>query len=191
MKRLTPPALLQLILLALVPTRDAETIGGDMMEAYAERQRCAGRAAANAWYARQVVSFLPHSCAIAYRRAPVLVSLCCFTALCGLWLGTMDVVLGHSHLALHEAIAGLIVGQGLLTMLALPLRGVPVLRWCALLGALAVTYLGGSALWATLHSRDTEGYILLISVGLDRAGDAHVARLAAQAGGDGRISCRV
>lgn len=44
-----------------------------------------------------------------------------------------------------------------------PLAGMAVLRWAALAGGVAVTWLGGSALIATLHSNDMEGYILVIA----------------------------
>jgi hypothetical protein len=163
MIRPAPPLFLQHVLVALLSPRDQETIAGDLLEAYAERSRTSGKISANLWYARQAASFLPRAATMAYKRTPGLVFLSCFTAACGAWLGTMDILLHHHNLLYHESIAGLIVGQALLTLVSLPLQRLPWLRWAALLGGVAVTWLGASALLATLHSTDVEGYILVIA----------------------------
>ncbi|HEX5284796.1 MAG TPA: hypothetical protein VFW30_11815 [Bryocella sp.] len=164
MKRSAPPALLQHVLLALLSPRDQETVAGDLLEAYAERRGRDGALRANAWLALQTASFAPRAAMTAYGEAPGLTGLCCFTAACGCWLGTMDILLHHHNLLYHESIAGLIVGQALLTLVMLPLRRSALLRWAAALGAVAILWLGGSALVSMLRGNHSwEGYILIIA----------------------------
>lgn len=163
MIRPAPPAFLQHILVALLSSRDQESVAGDMLEAYAERCNLHGRASANLWYARQTVSFIPRAAAAAYGRTPGLTFLCGFTALCGAWLGTMSILLHHANLY-QDSIAGLIVGQALLTLVMLPLRRIASLRWAAALGAIAIMWLGGRALIAVIRGDHSfEGYILIIA----------------------------
>ena len=160
-----PPAFLQNTVIALLPVRDQETITGDLLEAYAERHHTNGPVSANLWYARQTMSLLPRAAFAAYSATPGLTFLCCFTALCGAWLGTMDILLRHHDLLYHESIAGLIIGQALLTLAMLPLRRFAWLPWAAALGGAAIAWLGGSALVAVLRGDHTfEGYILIIAL---------------------------
>lgn len=164
MIRPAPPVSLQRLVSALLPTRDQESVTGDLLEAYAERFRASGALAANLWYARQAASFLPRAASTAYRRTPGLVSLCCFTAACGTWLGTMGILLHDPHLLYDGSIAALIVGQALLTLVMLPLRRIAWLRWAAALGAIAIAWRGGSALVALVRGDHSfEGYILIIA----------------------------
>ena len=164
MKRHTPPAVFQHLVHALVAARDQETIAGDLLEAYAER--CdRGSLAADLWYLRNAVSLAPRAAARAYVAAPALVLLCCFSALCAAWLGTMSLLLRHGNLLQQESIAGLIFGQAMLTLIMLPLRRLRWLRWAAALGAAAISWLGGSAFLAVARGDHSfEGYILLISL---------------------------
>lgn len=164
MKRPAPPASLRHLLLALLSSRDQETVAGDLLEAYAERRSRYGAFRANTWFAMQTASFAPRTAMRAYGRTPVLAGLCCFTAACGCWLGTMSLVLRHGNLLLQESIAGLIVGQALLTLVMLPLRRIAWLRWAAALGAVAILWRGGSALVSMLRGDHSwEGYILIIA----------------------------
>ena len=78
----------------------------------------------------------------------------------------MDIVLKHKDLLHHEEIAGMIVGEALLILVALPLRKLTAVRWLALAGSLVIAKMGASALWGTLHSRDFEGYVLVIAAAL-------------------------
>ena len=164
MNRLAPPVFLQHIVVALLSPRDQETVAGDLLEAYVERRNRDGAASANLWYARQAASLTPRAAAAAYRRTPVLAFLCCFTAACGCWLGTMSLLLRHGNLLLQESIAGLIVGQALLTLVMLPLRRIAWLRWAAAIGGVAIMWRGGSALVSMLRGDHSwEGYILIIA----------------------------
>lgn len=164
MIRQAPPAFLQHLVVALLPARDQETVSGDLLEGYAER--CTrGVANANLWYLRQALSLVPRSASHAYVGAPALVLLCCFTAACALWLGTMSILLRHGNVLQQEAIAAIILGQALLTLVMLPLRRIRSLRWAASIGAAAITWLGGSAFFAVARGDHSfEGYILLISL---------------------------
>jgi hypothetical protein len=165
MKRPLPPASLQYFVLALLPQRDQETVTGDLLESYAERHRTSGVVSANLWYARQAASFVPRAAFTAYRSSAGLAFLCCFTATCGAWLGTMSLLLRHGNLLQQESIASLILAQALLTLVMLPLRRFRWLRWAAALGAVAITWLGSSALLAVGRGDNSfEGYILLIAL---------------------------
>lgn len=164
MNRVLPPVFLQSLLHALLPVRDQETVFGDLLEAYVERRRRDGFFSANAWYALQAASFAPRAALTAYGKTPALAGLCCFTAMCGAWLGTMSILLGHGNVLEQEAIAGLILGQALLTLVMLPLRRIAWLRWAAALGAVAIMWRGGSALVSMLRGDHSwEGYILIIA----------------------------
>jgi hypothetical protein len=165
-QKMRPPLVLERMLMALLPERDLESVPGDLEEVYVERCLRSGAFAANWWYAMQAGSLVPRAAAQAYRRAPALALLCCFTAACGCWLGTMDIVLKHHDLLHREEIAAGIVCEALLILIALPLRKLSTVRWLALAGSLGIAKMGASALWGTLHSRDTEGYILLIAAAL-------------------------
>lgn len=163
MNRNLPPPFLRSALLCVTADRSRETIDGDLIEAYADRRAASGASSANVWYARQVFSLALHAFPAQQKTALALMLLCGFTALCGAWLGTMDILLRHSNLLQHETIASLIVGQALLTLIALPFRRWAPLKGFALLGTLAVSCLGVRALWFTLRGADTEGYILIIA----------------------------
>lgn len=165
MIRSMPPAFLQHFVLALLPARDQQTVAGDLLESYAEHHRNHGGASADLWYMRQALSLIPRAAAAAYRRTPGLALLCGFTAACGCWLGTMSILRGHGNVVTQELIAGLIVAQGMLTLIVLPLRRIASLRWAAALGALAVLWLGGNALIAVARGNHSfEGYILIIAL---------------------------
>ena len=161
----TPSRPPKTLLTALLPPHHRETIPGDLLEERLHRAQTSGPLRAHLWYLRQVLSFVPHALTDAFTQAPTLACLCAFTALCGSWLGFMDIRLHHPNLPTHELIAGTIVLQARLTQAALVVR-LPTLRALALLGTAAISTLAARALWSTLHSRDTEGYILLIALAL-------------------------
>jgi hypothetical protein len=77
----------------------------------------------------------------------------------------MDILHGEHNLLYHESIAGIIVGQALLTLFMLPMRRIATVRWAAAVGAIAIMWLGGSAFVAVLRGNHSfEGYILIIAV---------------------------
>lgn len=96
-----------------------------------------------------------------------LVFVCTFTALAGTWLGVMDLRLKHPGYAGRELIAGTILAEALLTLLALRLRGSIWPRIAPLLGCVPILLLAAKALRGALHdSAHFEGYILLIALAL-------------------------
>lgn len=162
-----PPAWLERTLSLLLSARDRETIPGDLREAYRDdKLPHLGRAGANLWYARQVLSFAPRHLEAVAKQTPTLALLCLFTALCGLWLGAIPFLLGRSPSAQGELIAATIVAQALVTLLALSLRQLLPFRIAALAGCLGLLYLAMMALRGTLREDHFEGYILLIALAL-------------------------
>ena len=165
MKRLSPPRWMEAILLLTLPQRDRESVAGDLHEEYrAMKLSQLGRLRADLWYARQVLSFLPHHVAAVFARTPVLMLLSGFTGLCGLWLGVQGLRHRHPGLVLSEVISGIIVLQAAITLTALCFRPVTLLRRTALAGTLGLLWLASKALIGTLRGNDFEGYILLIAL---------------------------
>ncbi len=167
MSREQPPRWLELILLGLLPERDRQTVSGDLLEEFQERVQIRGnRVGAVVWYARQIVSFVPGWLGFQSKLRSLLVSLCSFTALSGLWLGAMGLRLRHPGYVEGEVISGIIVSQALLTMAALWLRRIPILLDLSAVGCLALFWLASKALKGIINGSNFEGYILLIALAL-------------------------
>ena len=165
MKQSTAPCWMEPILLLTLPLRDRESIAGDLHEEFhSAKLPELGRTRANFWYARQVVSFLPHHVAAVFANTPALMLLCGFTGMCGLWLGMQGLRHRHPGLVLSEIISGIIVLQAVITLLALCYRPVTLLRRTSIAGTLALVWLASKALIGTLRGNDLEGYILLIAL---------------------------
>jgi hypothetical protein len=161
MKSIEPPRWMERTLKFLLQPRNRETICGDLYEEFREEKfPSLGRARAEVWYMRQVLSFIPQKFGF------VLTAFCLFTTASGGWLGMMDIILHHPGYAQREWIAALIVGQAAVTLAALHLRSLAWLRPLALVGCAAIAWLAGHALWAAINGTNFEGYILLISLGL-------------------------
>lgn len=153
------------LLALLLSERDRETIPGDLLEEMHARVLESGPLRARHWYARQWLSFVPAALLAAFAQAPLLVSLCSFTAVCALWLGIMDLRLQHPGYLGQMLIAALILGQGMLTLTALIVPG-SILRQLARLGTVGILWLAVKAWLGVLHSAHMEGYILLIALAL-------------------------
>src|SRR5579875_3614170 len=100
-----------LILQLLLPERDRETVAGDLLEERQARIQRDGIVRAQAWYALQVLSFVPAAAAANLSRHRTLTLCCLFTALSGGWLGAMDLLLRHPGYVGREGIALTIVLQ--------------------------------------------------------------------------------
>jgi len=167
MNRVAPPFWLECVLLFLLPPRDRETVSGDLYEEFREQKLPElGRFRASLWYMRQVLSFAPRRFGSAFVHEPALRLLCVFTAMAGGWLGMMDLRLRHPGYAGREVIAATIVCQALLTLAGLHFRRYTFLRPLAMVGSLALFWLSGNALTATLRGAHLEGYVLLIALAL-------------------------
>ncbi len=163
----TPPQMFERCLFLLLSERDRETVVGDLGEVYAdEKLPRLGRFRANVWYGWQVLSFVPYRFHSLRAPVPVLMSMCVFTGLCGVWLGAMDLRLRHPGYLGREWIAGAIVLQAVTTLLALRYPQRRALRRDALLGCAAIMFLASKAAWGVLHRAHFEGYVLLIALAL-------------------------
>jgi hypothetical protein len=164
MKCLSPPRWMEAILLLTLPPRDRETVAGDLHEEFNALTVQAGGLRADLWYARQVLSFLPHHVAAVFANSPALMLLCGFTASCGLWLGAMGLRLRHPGFVEGEMISLIIVLQAAITVIALCFRPVTSVRRTAVCGTLLLAWLAWKALIGTLRGAHLEGYILLIAI---------------------------
>jgi len=160
-ERINPPAWIENLLRTFLSAHNRETIAGDLREEFSDRAAQHGAASAKLWYLRQTVSFVPRGVALRLGDGIALPLLCAFTGLCGLWLGAMDLRLGHP--ASQVGIAAAILSQALVTIAALRLR-YKVLRYLAVIGCASMFYLSGRALVGVLRGRDYEGYILIIAL---------------------------
>ncbi|MBV9678786.1 MAG: hypothetical protein JO185_20790 [Acidobacteriaceae bacterium] len=167
MNRQEPPLWLQRALLLLLRPRDRETVSGDLLEEYRqEKLPFLGSARANHWYGRQVMSFA----SIQILGGPVLkqllISVCCFSIMAGIWLGVMENVLRHDGYRARSVVAACIVVQSLGTLLLILLSGHSVFRITIMLGAAAIILVGGSAFLNNMRSNHFEGFAFLISLAL-------------------------
>ncbi len=156
---------LERALIQLLDQRDRETVSGDLLEEKHARQQQFGSLHAELWYARQVLSFLPHLVRARLSSSPALATLCMFTALCGFWLCAMDFRLRHPGYLVQAAIAASIVLQASLTLIAI-LCNAPVTKILAGLGTIGLLILAAKALLGVAHSPHFEGYIVLVAVAL-------------------------
>lgn len=167
MKRMGPPSWMELLLRSLLPVRDRETVAGDLYEEFCDRRTSwQSPVRASLWYLLQAVSFAPRICRSAFLQPRMLASLCLFTALCGCWLGAMDLRLRHPGYVGQIGIAVRISLQALVTLGALRFRRSAFLRHLSMYGCLVLFWLAGKALIATAHGAELEGYVLLIAVAL-------------------------
>jgi len=162
-----PPRWLERLLLLSLPSRDRETISGDLLEEYREVQAPRfGRLRANLWYLRQSISFLSNR---SFGGAPMKAALTwisVFIVAAGGWLVCMENILKHPGYAERTAIAAGIAIQGLATLLFLLFDGRWILRALVLIGAAGVSILGASAIERILDAEHFEGFVLLIGVAL-------------------------
>lgn len=153
------------LLYLLLSERDRDTVFGDLIEERGARTAEIGLIWAELWFAIQVLSFVPGAFVSRCSKHLSLTSLCLFTALCGAWLGAMDLRLRHPGYVGQVGIAITIVLQALLTlwMLVIPTR---VIRVLAMAGSCAIVWLAFKAFNGVMHDSHFEGYIVLIAIAL-------------------------
>ena len=160
-----PPRWLQQTLLLFLRPRDRETIAGDLLEEYREEKLPSlGYRRANRWYRRQIISF---ACVQIWGGSilkQLLMSVCCFTIVAGIWLGVMENVLRHDGFRGRSAVAACIAVQSLGTLVLILLSGRSLFRVAVVWGAVAITLLGGSAFLNNMRTNHFEGFAFLISL---------------------------
>lgn len=199
----SPPRWAETLLIDLLKPRDSETIPGDLLEEYREERLPAlGRARADFWYIRQVISIASVQTFEGGPMRSTLLCLCCFTLAATAWLGVMETVLHHPGFALRIFCAVLLAGQSMATILFLTLRGRgrpsdfesvqlrpdPVmfaifrghgrLHILLIVGGALILVFGISAVVSILKASHFEGYALLIGAALVVQGALTIVTLA-------------
>ena len=158
-----PPAWLEALLSLLLAPQDRETISGDLLEEYRERRVShLGSQVANLWFLRQVLSFASVRLLGGPPLHRILTFICLLGSFAGGWLLIMENFLKHDGYGQRSAIACCILLQGMATLFVLSARELPLLRYAVLIGAGAILWLGGSAIWRILQAPHFEGFVLLI-----------------------------
>jgi hypothetical protein len=106
-----------------------------------------------------------------------LIATCWFNIAAGSWLGLMEVILRHDGYAGRAAMMVGVALVSLLTILFATSGRNPVLRGAVLAGAVAIFYLGASAVVRVLNSSHFEGYVLVIGTTLAVQGGLTLAAL--------------
>lgn len=163
MKKSLPAAWMEGLLRFLLPASDRDTITGDLREEFQDRAG-ADPQRARLWYLRQICSFAPARLRRLLAHRTALALLCTFTCLCGAWLGTMSVVLHHP--ATQILIAAGISSQAVVTLAALRLPRMFILRYLSMLGCLGMLWLCGNVVFFVARGAELEGYVLIISLAL-------------------------
>ena len=163
----TPPRWLQRALLLLLEQRDRETISGDLLEEYREEKLpTLGRARADYWYVRQLMSFGPIRVRKGGTVKQALLLVCFFTVAAGVWMTVMENILRHHGYGWRSAVAVCIAAQGAVTLLALLRSSGFWFRTAVMTGAAAITALGISAIWGVAHAVHFEGFVVVIGAAL-------------------------
>ncbi len=100
-----------------------------------------------------------------------------FTVAAGIWLGVMENVLKHPGYAGRSVIAACIAVQGSAILACTFLSGPSAFRSVVTMGAVAMAFLGGSAILRMLGAQHFEGFVLIIGAALIMQGILTVATL--------------
>jgi len=100
-----------------------------------------------------------------------------FTVAAGVWLGVMENILEHPGYVGRSVIAAYIAVQGLATLACILLSGRSVFRNVVMMGAVAIAFLGGSAILRILGAQHFEGFVLIIGTALVMQGVLTVTTL--------------
>lgn len=165
MKSIEDKGWMERLLMLFLAERDRETIPGDLLEEKAARAAELGPMRANLWYVAQILSFAPRGVVMASAKSSILSVFCIFTVLAGAWLGSMDFLLKHPGYLDREWIALTIVGQGVLTLIALYSK-TRLLKIMAIIGTFSILWLASKAFYGVTHNPHFEGYIVLIAAAL-------------------------
>jgi len=162
-----PPLWLRRALLLVLSVRDRETIFGDLLEEYQkEHLPSEGSRRANYWYLKQVASLALAQALGGSLLKQALILSSSFVIAAGTWLGVMENILKHSGYAERTAIAAGIAIQGIATLLFCLLNGGLAFRILVATGAMAILFVGGSAVINSLSAPHFEGFVIVIGAAL-------------------------
>ena len=174
-----PPKWAESLLIHLLKPRDRESIPGDLLEEYREERLPAlGRARANLWYIRQMLSLASVQAFEGGPMKSILMCLCFFTMAAAAWLGVMETILRHPGFVVRICLEIVFAAQSLATILFLMLRGHRPLRVLLILGGGAILVFGALAVMTILKAPHFEGYVLVIGAALIMQGSLTIATLA-------------
>ena len=155
-----PPQWAESLLMHMLKPRDRESIPGDLFEEYREeRVPGLGRARANLWYFRQILSLASFRALEGGPMKRSLMCLCFFTLAASVCLGLMETTLRPPLFPLRIMWAVMLAAASLSTILYLVLPEYRLLRILVSLGAVFMLSPAIGAIAATLGG---EGYMLLI-----------------------------
>jgi hypothetical protein len=168
-----PPQWMQSLLTHILKARDRESIPGDLLEEYQEeRLPRLGRARADLWYIRQILSLAFFQ---AFKGGPMkrsLICLCFLTLAASVCFGVMEIFLRQKTVLYHPGSdvriiwAIMLATASIITILYLVLPGYRLLRILLSLGAVAMLSFGISAILVVIRSIHFEVYFLLYGVAL-------------------------
>jgi hypothetical protein len=164
---------MQSLLTHILKARDRESIPGDLLEEYQEeRLPRLGRARADLWYIRQILSLAFFQ---AFKGGPMkrsLICLCFLTLAASVCFGVMEIFLRQKTVLYHPGSdvriiwAIMLATASIITILYLVLPGYRLLRILLSLGAVAMLSFGISAILVVIRSIHFEVYFLLYGVAL-------------------------
>lgn len=158
-----PPQWTQSLLTNLLKPRDRESIPGDLLEEYREeRLPMMGRACANLWYARQILSLAFFQALEGDTTKRSLMSLCFFTLAVSACLGFMETIQRDPGCQIRIIWAIMLAAASLATILYLVLPGYRLLRILVSLGAVTMLHPGICVIAALSGATHFDGYILLV-----------------------------
>lgn len=164
----TPPRWAESLLERLSPSHAQDEIVGDLREEYIESMLPRhGRLRANAWYVRQVLSFLPRALRESREMGMLLIGSSVFTTTCMLWLACMELVLRHplyvNRMALDLAFALLCVATVIVRLFTMPQT---LSEICLRAVSLILILYGANTFFGNARAAHFEGFVFVISLAL-------------------------
>lgn len=188
----SPPRWAENLLERLLPAHTREEIVGDLREEYAEALLPRhGRFGANLRYVRHVLSFLPAAARESRTMGAILIGASIITAICMVWLATMEIVLRHPlypHRAALDVVLALVCLATILTRLLNPRRTVGE-RSLQGIGFLLILF-GALAFFQNASAAHFEGFVFIISLLLMLQGLLMLLGLGRTSPGDQRRTTR-
>jgi hypothetical protein len=158
-----PPPWAESLLRHVLEPRNQESILGDFLEEYREEQLpVMGRARANLWYIRQILSIVSFQALSGDSVKRSLIFLCFFTLAASACIGSMEAIQRQPGYQIRIIGAIMLAAASFVTIFYLVLPGYRLLRILVSLGAGSMLSLGTSATLAVIRCTPFESYMLLI-----------------------------